>query len=227
MPRLALIVLSVMVLAITGCGDEAARGIVITGDGKVGANSARNQHESAQDVLRIAIEDDLGKGWGVKVVIDEAPLWIEERNMHAGSWGSDGTWRWDKITATVEIAAPAGQQLSEAKRLDLEEGSRKHLLTKLRKKDPALITFTLKTVEPAAAVVAAAIAAAPVVPASGQRTYLVQPGDTLADISTAFYGSPQHWRLITEANPGGAQAGQTIVIPAQPAAPAPSAPLAP
>ena len=220
MPRLALLVLSFLVLAVTGCGDEANRGIVITGDGKVGANNARNQHESAQDVLRIAIEEDLGKGWGVNVRIDEAPVWIEERNMHAGSWGSDGTWRWEKITATVELAPPTGQLLSEAKRTDLEEGSRKHLLTKLRKKDPALIAFTLKVVEPAAAVVAT-----PVVPlATGQRSYLVQPGDTLADISTAFYGSPQHWRLIAQANPGGTEAGQTIVIPARPAAPAPSAP---
>ncbi len=220
MPRLALLVLCILSLAITGCGDEANRGIVITGDGKVGANNARNQHESAQDVLRIAIEDDLGKGWGVKLVIDEAPVWIEEANMHAGGWGSDGTWRWEKITATVEITPPAGQQLSEAKRADLEEGSRKHLLTKLRKKDPALIAFTLKVADPAAAV-----AAAPAVPlATGQRSYLVQPGDTLADISTAFYGSPQHWRLIAQANPGGTQAGQTIVIPAQPAAPAPSTP---
>jgi LysM repeat protein len=224
MPRFTLLVLSIVVLAFTACGDEANRGIVITGDGKVGANNARNQHESAQDVLRLAIEEDLGPGWGVKVVIDEAPVWIEEANMHAGGWGSDGTWRWEKLTATVEITPPAGKQLSDAKRSDLEDGSRKHLLTKLRKKDPALLSFTLKTVDPAAAVVAAPVVAAPVVPqAAGQRTYVVQPGDTLADISTAFYGTPQHWRAIAQANPGGTQAGQAIVIPAL-AAPAPPAP---
>jgi hypothetical protein len=124
MSRPTLLVSALAVLALAGCGDEAARGIVITGDGKVGANSARNQHQSAQDVLRIAIEDDLGKGWGVQVRIDEAPVWIEEPNMHAGGWGSDGNWRWDRITATVEITPPAGQQLSDAKRADLEEGSR-------------------------------------------------------------------------------------------------------
>ena len=218
MLRLALIVLSI--LAFTACGDEANRGIVITGDGKVGSNSARNQHQSAQDVLRIAIEDDLGKGWGVKVTIDEAPVWVEERSMHPGGWGSDGAWRWDRITATVELAPPAGQQVSEAKRANLEDGSRKHLLKKLRTKDPALVAFTLKVVAPASPVVAAS--AVPL--STGQRSYLVQPNDTLADISTAFYGSPQFWRLIAQANPGGTQAGQTIVIPAQPAAPAPSAP---
>jgi LysM repeat protein len=220
MPRLALLVLTILAFsAFSACGDEANRGIVITGDGKVGSNSARNQHQSAQDVLRIAIEEDLGKGWGVKVTIDEAPVWVEERSMHPGGWGSDGAWRWDRITATVELAPPAGQQVSDAKRADLEEGARKHLLTKLRKKDPALVAYSLKVVEPTAVV------AAPVVPqAVGQRPYVVQPGDTLADISTAFYGSPQHWRLIAQANPGGTQAGQTIIIPAQPAAPAPSAP---
>jgi LysM repeat protein len=224
MSRPTLLVSALAVLALAGCGDEAARGIVITGDGKVGANSARNQHQSAQDVLRIAIEDDLGKGWGVQVRIDEAPVWIEEPNMHAGGWGSDGNWRWDRITATVEITPPAGQQLSDAKRADLEEGSRKHLLTKLRKKDPALLAFTLKVVGPAPQVVAPPPPA--IQPATGQRTYVVQPGDTLADISTAFYGTPQHWRAIAQANPAGTQAGQTIVIPAPPAAPAP-APSAP
>lgn len=222
--RPALLVLSIAALFLAACGDQAARGIVITGDGKVGANNARNQHESAQNVLRIAIEDDLGKGWGVAVAIDEAPVWVEEPNMNAGSWDNDGDWRWERMTATVELTPPAGQRLDEAKRAELEAGARKHLLTKLRKKDPALLAFALKVVEP---VVVAVVPAAQ--PASGQRSYVVQAGDTLADISTAFYGTPQHWRLIAQANPAGAQAGQAIVIPALPAAaPAPAAtPTAP
>jgi nucleoid-associated protein YgaU len=34
------------------------------------------------------------------------------------------------------------------------------------------------------------------------RQYAVQAGDTLADISMAFYGTTQHWRVIVNANPG-------------------------
>ncbi len=203
---------SVALLALAGCGDSPmARGIVITGDGKVGANNARNQRENAQDALRIAIEDDLGKGWSTRVAIEELPEWIEERASE------DGYWRWSKLSAVVEITPPVGQQLSEAKRADLEEGARKYLVQKLVKKDPAQLAFSLKVAAAVPAVVTAPVAQAP-----GQRSYLVQPGDTLADLSTAFYGSAQHWRVIAEANPGGVQPGQTVIIPALPAAPAPA-----
>ena len=46
--------------------------------------------------------------------------------------------------------------------------------------------------------------------------YTVQEGDTLAIISTVFYGSPQHWRKILEANPGttaNLTAGSELIIP--------------
>lgn len=198
-----------LLLVVAGCGDTMSRGIVITGDGKVGANNARNQRESAQDRLRIAIEDDLGKGWSIRVTIDETPVWIEERIS------DDGFWRWEKLTAAIEISPPVGGQLSEAKRADLEAGAREYLLQKLVKKDPALLAFSLK-------VNAAVPAAVPQM--AGQRTYVVQAGDTLADLSTAFYGGPQHWRLIAEANPNGLAPGQTVVIPVLPAAPAPAQP---
>ena len=48
----------------------------------------------------------------------------------------------------------------------------------------------------------------------------MQDGDTLANISIAFYGTNQNWRLILQANPGieGGilHAGQKIVIPPKP-----------
>jgi nucleoid-associated protein YgaU len=193
----------VCLLPISGCGDAMSRGLIITGDGKVGANNARNQRENAQDALRCAIEDDLGEGSSAKVVITEMPLWIEERAV------DDGVWRWERITATVQVSAPV--ELSEAKRSELQDASHAYLMGKLRKKDPALLMLTVAfgTAGPQA----------PVAQSAGQRTYLVQPGDTLADISTAFYGSPQHWRRIADANPGGTAPGATIVIP--PAASAP------
>lgn len=51
------------------------------------------------------------------------------------------------------------------------------------------------------------VVAQPAVPAAQaqprmRRTYVVQEGDTLADISTVFYGTPQYWRRLVEANPG-------------------------
>lgn len=212
MPRMQLRTLAIALiclLPISGCGDSMSRGLVITGDGKVGANNARNQRENAQDALRGAIEEDLGAGSSAKVAITELPIWVEERGM------DDGVWRWEHITATVQVAAPG--ELSEAKRAELEKGSRDYLMGKLKKKDPTQLALTIGF--GAVTVAAPAQVAPPVTQTPGQRTYVVQPGDTLADISTAFYGSPQHWRRIADANPAGTAPGATIVIP--PAASAP------
>jgi LysM repeat protein len=53
--------------------------------------------------------------------------------------------------------------------------------------------------------------------ASAARTYVVQAGDTLADISAVFYGSTSDWRRIVAANPGldpgHLVPGTTLVIP--------------
>lgn len=209
MPHMKLLIFAfslACLLPLSGCGDSMSRGLVITGDGKVGANNARNQRENAQDTLRIAIEDDLGPGAKVTVAIDELPVWVEERAM------DDGVWRWDRVTATVQIAAPG--ELTEAKQTELRDAAQKYLLGKLKKKDPALLALTVNI-----GAIAVVQPAPPVAQTPGQRTYLVQPGDTLADISTAFYGSPQHWRRIADANPAGTAPGATIVIPAAASAP--------
>jgi nucleoid-associated protein YgaU len=53
----------------------------------------------------------------------------------------------------------------------------------------------------------------------GERTYVVQPGDTLASISRKFYKSPKRWQKILDANresirnPGKLKLGQTLIIP--------------
>lgn len=56
--------------------------------------------------------------------------------------------------------------------------------------------------------------------APGELRYTVQPGDSLAELSVAFYGTPDHWRRIADANPGTAggqlRPGTVIVIPAKP-----------
>lgn len=66
---------------------------------------------------------------------------------------------------------------------------------------------------------------APEVPAGGAAvTYVVRPGDTLSKISTAYYGSSAHWKLIYDANRDviGADAselsvGMKLTIPPAPA----------
>ena len=54
--------------------------------------------------------------------------------------------------------------------------------------------------------------------------YVVRPGDTLSDISTAYYGSGKHWRMIFDTNkdrlgisdPAQLQPGQTLMLPTGP-----------
>ena len=56
-------------------------------------------------------------------------------------------------------------------------------------------------------------------PSKSDRTYIVQPGDTLVSISRKFYKSPKRWKQILEANEKSIQdakkltVGQTLVIP--------------
>ena len=55
--------------------------------------------------------------------------------------------------------------------------------------------------------------------ASAQRTYTVQPGDSLSKIAKQFYGNPNEYNRIFEANrdklndPNKIQAGQVLTIP--------------
>jgi len=54
---------------------------------------------------------------------------------------------------------------------------------------------------------------------TGDRRYVVQPGDTLFSISRKFYKSSKHWKEIRDANeknirdPKKLTAGQTLIIP--------------
>jgi nucleoid-associated protein YgaU len=66
---------------------------------------------------------------------------------------------------------------------------------------------------------AAASAAAGGAPVSGARTYTVQPGDNLSPISKHFYGNPNQYAKMVEANQdkisdsGKIRAGMELIIP--------------
>jgi nucleoid-associated protein YgaU len=79
-----------------------------------------------------------------------------------------------------------------------------------------------------AAMAAQAQPAAPSATAAAEGTapvtlvsYRVQSGDTLAAIALAFYGSPERWRTILDANPGldpaELKVGQILKVPLLPA----------
>jgi nucleoid-associated protein YgaU len=80
--------------------------------------------------------------------------------------------------------------------------------------DPNYADLTAQIDAPAVA--AAAAGGAPV---SGARTYTVQPGDNLSHISKHFYGDPNQYAKIVEANkdkisdPDKIRAGMELIIP--------------
>jgi hypothetical protein len=204
-----------IVLLLAGCGDERSRGIIFTDDGRVLDNSA----ESARTEVTSNIEHDIGKAvaphWKVVATLAELPEWHEVRET--------GEWRWQKATMTVTVtgdgSAPLPVSLDE-----IRASVRDYMLPKVyRAKTNLGLTVTQAIETPKPAVAGAGPLAAPL--ATGERRYAIQQGDTLADISTAFYGSPQHWRDIVNANaglnPAGLRVGDEIVIPAL-AAPSPS-----
>ncbi|MCX8040249.1 MAG: LysM peptidoglycan-binding domain-containing protein [Planctomycetota bacterium] len=204
------IAVAALLLSLAACGQGLGRGIVIDSGG-IGMNTPERYVRRLQERVREAIRDDLGAAWGVQLRIAERPLWIPDRMAH-GATGESGEWRFERITATLELVPPPGQRLADEKRAEIERAIADYLLTQLERRDRARLSLTLEVSTPAPAAASAGV--------SGERSYVVQPGDTLADLSTAFYGSPQHWRRIAEANPGELTPGRRIVIPPLPAAPA-------
>jgi len=81
--------------------------------------------------------------------------------------------------------------------------------------DPSFSDLTAQI--DAAAAAAAVAGGAPV--AAATRTYTVQPGDNLSHISKHFYGDPNQYVKIVEANkdqisdPDKIRAGMTLIIP--------------
>jgi LysM repeat protein len=104
----------------------------------------------------------------------------------------------DSMVTRGEAARLRNENLSLHKQLDARTATSQSAAGKLQTRD-ATSTKTEKK--------------------SGERTYTVREGDTLASISRKFYKSPQRWQRILEANknnirdPKKLTVGQTLVIP--------------
>jgi hypothetical protein len=194
-------------LLLTGC--FGGQGMRVGADGSMKLNTPQVAAEDTANHIRASLEHGFGKGWTVEVTFDpELPTYDV---VEADEFG------WGSLTATV-VCRSTGIKPTKDTPEDVSKAVRDYLRHKVRR--PADRNLKVETrFETVAAPVPEAPAVVGAAKVPGSRIYTAQPGDSWADLSTAFYGSPDHWRRIKDANPAlteGLVAGATVTIPPKP-----------
>ncbi len=214
--------LTLALLLSTGCGDARSPGVIITGDGRMLDNTAENTRDEAARTIVSQLQPHLGEHWRVAASIAETPVWTPDRR------GEGGDWMWEQATVAIELVGD-GQAPSPLAAEDVRGAVTSYMRPRVVRAAEHLAVSVAEHADAARFEVLSMPAPAAVVSPLAHddrhaRSYVVQAGDTLADISTAFYGNPQHWKDVMKANPGvdfeTLRVGATLVIPALSAAPA-------
>jgi len=214
-----LILGTLLIVLLTAC---TGRGVILTGGG-VRDNTPENARGQVVALITQDLDAQLGPSARSEVVIGGLPRWVP-----AGRRLSEG-WYWDKASVQVDLVGDGGALPTLDKRA-VDTVVAKRLRPAVVGGDLLVRVSTLEDHARFARMARAAPAAPATAPQRAprtaashpttSRTYTVQAGDTLADLSTAFYGSAQHWRTIRDANPGSADGalrpGQFLVIPPLP-----------
>ena len=213
--RLALVlVLTTVLFALPACrSGQPPMGVIIGADGQAAFHNAANVRAETERTIERALARELAPSWRSTVAIADDPRWDDDRE----------SWRWPATMVRVELSGDA----SVPPPLDaptITAAVIDYFANRLiDAKQPVQVTVATAAAREAAPADPAAPAAPANAPANGPQPYTIQPGDTLARISAVFYGSPQHWRRIVEANPGlqpeNLAVGREIVIPPAPTAP--------
>ena len=197
--RMIRLLLLSFLLVLAACAG-GRQGIVISGDGTVADNTPERAKAHAEQMVAEALDRD-----SVAVAITPLPRWQSESRARAEGW------YWDM--ARIDITVPG--TVTDEERAELIDAARDSLDGAVTGGSASLLV-TVSTSALAPVATPALITA----PMAAMRRYAVLSGDTMADISTAFYGTPQYWRAILAANPGLDPAnlvtGMQIVIPAKP-----------
>lgn len=220
-----LLILPALVLLLAACAGGDANGprvgVVIAPDGTWLKQTPENLRRVHQQVVAGKLDERFGGSGAFAVTIDRLPRWREAMDER-----DNGQWIYDEVAVTIACtgtttlavdAVAAGEVVQANLGRKQERQGRRIPVSLVQPAAPAAPVAVAETSPPPALAVAEA---AP--PTAALRHYRVQPGDTLADISTVFYGTPQHWRRIVEANPGldpaTLTAGTDLVIPPKPLA---------
>lgn len=176
---------------LSACGENRLA-YVVDDDGQLRRQTPELMQSRDEDRLRRQLRDAEPAISSIVVEFSQPPQPVYDENFPT-------EWRYDEVQARIRIAAVVTDEA--ALRQQLHDLS----LEFLRER-------RLRVASELSAIVEVSEASA--VPG---QPYTIQAGDTVADISTAFYGSPEHWRSIMRANPGldaaNLAVGTTIVIP--------------
>jgi hypothetical protein len=216
--RLSLI--AVALLFLSACGDGRwAPGYLVTNEGETLSNTDENKRTLTIRTITSQLDQQLGGHWRSETTIAELPKYES-----ASDRGDSSGWMWPKATVSVVLIgdgmgepALSTEQVTTAVRdylfHQVEKPHRNLTVTTMRVVDAA--RFSAK-VQPAKTDADAPVTKPATGPAGAKR-YIVQAGDTWADLSHAFYGTTQHWRHIADANQQvELTPGREIVIPVKP-----------
>jgi hypothetical protein len=201
MRTIAAVALSALMFLLTSCDDDA-RGIMITGDGSLLLNTPERERTKVTAHIAKELDAQLGEHWRSTVAITELPEYDDEQGR-----GFAENWFWSKATVAVELVGDGQKEQAQTSQ-DIKDAVWDYLRRRVDrpKRNLAIeVTSHVDAARFAALTRAAAGPAASADPAQrapGARIYSVQTGDTLAIISSVFYGTAERWRLIVQANPG-------------------------
>lgn len=218
-----------VLFVLTACDDGRwAPGYLITDEGETLSNTAENKRALAIHTIVKQLDQDVGAHWRTDVSIAELPRYERGADDDRSS-----AWMWPVATVAITMVGDgaAEPRITEAQVTKAVSDYLYHQVDRPQKNLHVTATrvidaerFAAKPVKPTNASSAptaekpAETVVKPVVPASSAaRRYVVQAGDTWADLSQAFYGSAQHWRHLADANQNAElTTGREIVIPPKP-----------
>jgi hypothetical protein len=188
-------------MILSSCG-RWAPGYIITEDGTMLSNSDVNQRDVTIQTIRSALDKQLGEHWRAQVNLPELPIYESDERNSSLSW----TWKKASITVTLVGDGIVPLTISEKEIYDEIVDFMSQKVFQPKKNLTIVVSQTVDVVQLTA-----------LKQLVRPRHYTVQFGDTWADLSQAFYGSAQHWRLLSEANQGGdLTVGRVLVIPIKP-----------
>lgn len=212
--------LAVGLLFLCSCDDGRwAPGYLITNEGETVSNTDVNKRALTIRTITTQLDQQLGGHWRSETTIAELPKYSSGSDLDSSAW------MWPKATVTVTLIGD-GMGESALTNDQVTAAVRDYLFRQVEKPQRNLSVTTTRVVDAtrfaAKSQPAATGAQDPVnkpattVP-NGEKRYIVQAGDTWADLSQAFYGTTQHWRHIADANHQvELTPGREIVIPVKP-----------